>query len=134
MAIDPSTNLTPKDNCCNPVSNPERCVVTIPPGLGKLHPALNPIDRGTISDFHTKLECQSGTRRPYCSIERRRVKETPGLDETIEIVDIAFKSAAGYGLQVEVIASAFIALQNNPDLTILEAISAGLLDWDVNIK
>lgn len=49
----------------------------------------------------------------------------------LELVSGALSSSDQFKLQVEIIASAFIALKRNPSLTIEEALQEGLNEWDV---
>ena len=41
------------------------------------------------------------------------------------------KVAAEWGLTTETVADALIALKNNPNLSITEAMNIGLVEWDI---
>lgn len=47
------------------------------------------------------------------------------------IIDNALTHAAQQGLELEVIWSAFKAIQENPSLTIEEALEVGMGEWDI---
>jgi hypothetical protein len=53
------------------------------------------------------------------------------LAEVTTLVSGAFHQSAPYGLEVEVIATALIYLQEHPESTIENALRIGLNDWDV---
>jgi hypothetical protein len=53
------------------------------------------------------------------------------LTEVIPLVHEMLNRVAPYGLEVEVIATALIYLQDHPESTIENAIIIGLNDWDI---
>ena len=53
------------------------------------------------------------------------------LRMVMDDVDLALAAAKKYGLELEVMASAFIALKEDPNLSIVEALGVGLREWDV---
>lgn len=56
-----------------------------------------------------------------------------GINESLELTSIgdALKNASEYGLEPEVIWSALKAMRENPKLSIQEAMTAGILEWDL---
>lgn len=53
------------------------------------------------------------------------------ITKTMDAVANTLKFAGEYHLEVEVIASAMLYLKENPEVSINEALNAGLGDWDV---
>ena len=54
--------------------------------------------------------------------------------ELLEIIDMVadtLDEAVDYNLTVEVIASSFQALKDNPEMSIKEALQHGLSEWDL---
>lgn len=54
------------------------------------------------------------------------------LMNAMESVNDALERAAKYKLQNEVLGSAFMALKENPTLSINDALEVGLQEWDVD--
>jgi hypothetical protein len=55
----------------------------------------------------------------------------PNPTEDILAITEAFNVASVHGLEVEVLASAFKAQRENPQLTLQESLQVGLGDWDL---
>lgn len=53
------------------------------------------------------------------------------LSEVIQLVEAALKESHKHQLQAEVIATALISLRDNSSLTIREALSIGLNEYDI---
>lgn len=57
-----------------------------------------------------------------------------GTHSTVDVMKLitgVLQATDQYGLQVEVLATAFIYLKENPEASIEEALNVGLGDWDV---
>jgi hypothetical protein len=53
------------------------------------------------------------------------------LSDTVTSVSTMLSIAKGYGLECEVVASALEYMKANPDCNIIDAIQAGLSEWDL---
>lgn len=55
----------------------------------------------------------------------------PSTVEIMEACDKAFQRAKEFNLELEVFATAFVYLKQNPYSTIQDALEVGLSDWDL---
>ena len=60
----------------------------------------------------------------YIKLKKKIMEE-----EVLDLVMATLEKAKVYGLEVEVISSAFIALKNNSKICITEALDTGLNEW-----
>ena len=56
---------------------------------------------------------------------------TESLQEVMDMVANVLTTSKKYFLEAEVFATALIVLKENPELSIEEALEAGLSDWDI---